>query len=238
MIRFRPLLGPTLFLIPALALMTGLGVWQLQRLDEKLALLASIAAGLNAPPVPLAQVLAGRAPVEWRRVQVHGRFDHGKEAYFFGRDLKGAVGVHVITPLAQDNGETVLIDRGFVPEDRRDPTTRAEGQTGGDAAVSGILRLSQQGGAFTPPPDLTKKLFFVRDVPAIAAAVGVAVPPILIEADATPNPGGWPLGGQTNIDIPNNHLAYALTWFGLALTLAVIYLLYHRSAGRLTLGRT
>jgi surfeit locus 1 family protein len=70
-------------------------------------------------------------------------------------------------------------------------------------------------------------------VSAIAAALGLALPPVLIEADATPNPGGWPLGGQTNIDIPNNHLAYALTWFGLALTLTVIYLLYHAKQDRL-----
>jgi surfeit locus 1 family protein len=233
MIRFRPLLGPTLFLIPAVALMIALGFWQLQRLDEKEALLAAIATGLNAPPVPLAEAMADGQPAEWRRVRVAGRFDYNKEAYIFGRDLKGTVGVHVVTPLLQTNGQAVLVDRGFVPEDRRDPSARAEGQLEGEIEIAGVLRLSQPAGQFTPAPDLSKKLFFGRDVSAIAAALGLALPPVLIEADATPNPGGWPLGGQTNIDIPNNHLAYALTWFGLALTLTVIYLLYHAKQDRL-----
>ena len=67
-------------------------------------------------------------------------------------------------------------------------------------------------------------------------AAGVDVPPILIEADATPNPGGWPLGGQTRVDFPNDHLQYAITWFGLALALLAVYLLYHRSQGRLSFG--
>lgn len=238
MIRFRPQLGPTLFFLAAAAVMIGLGFWQLQRLEEKEALLARVAAGLNGPAVPLAEAMVGDVPMEWRRVKVIGRFDHAKEAYLFGRDLKGTVGVHVITPLTQANGETVLIDRGFVPEEKRDPKTRAEGQIEGETDVSGVLRLPVAPGPFIPTPDLTRKLFFARDVTAIATAVDTSVLPVLIEAGDTPNPGGWPVGGQTNVDIPNNHLAYALTWFGLALTLAVIYLLYHRSVGRLSLGRT
>ena len=75
----------------------------------------------------------------------------------------------------------------------------------------------------------------MKDVPAIAGAAGVAVAPVLIEADATPNPGGWPLGGQTRVDFPNDHLQYAVTWFGLALALLGVYLVYHHSRGRLTL---
>ncbi len=238
MLYFRPQLGPTLFFLAAGVVMISLGFWQLQRLEEKEALLARVAAGFNGPTLPLAEAMEGGVPMEWRRVKVAGRFDHAKEAYLFGRDLKGAVGVHVITPLTQANGETVLIDRGFVPEERRDPKTRAEGQIEGETDLSGVLRLPVAPGPFTPAPDLTGKLFFARDVAAIAAALDTPVLPIFIEAGEAPNPGGWPVGGQTNIDIPNNHLAYALTWFGLALTLTVIYLLFHRSVGRLSFGRT
>jgi surfeit locus 1 family protein len=138
--------------------------------------------------------------------------------------------------LVQQNGQTVLVDRGFVPEVLRDPKTRQAGQVAGEVALTGVLRLPQRPGMFTPAPDPRTRLWFVKDVAKMAAALGVSVPPILIEADATPNPGGWPLGGRTQTDIPNDHLQYAMTWFGLALSLLAIYLLYHRSRGRLSIG--
>jgi surfeit locus 1 family protein len=237
MIRFRPLLVPTLWLVPGLALLIGLGVWQLQRLGEKEALIASVQTGMAAPPVPLAEVLQrGAADAEWRHVRVTGRFLHDKELYLFAQGPRGAFGVHVVTPLVQDNGEAVLVDRGFVPDALRDPRTRPAGQVAGEVSVTGVLRVSQQPGLFTPAPNTTTRLWFVKDVPTMAKAAGLALPPIVIEADATPNPGGWPLGGQTRVDFPNDHLQYAMTWFGLALALVGVYLVYHRSRGRLSIG--
>jgi surfeit locus 1 family protein len=237
MIRFRPLLVPTLWLVPGLALLIGLGVWQLQRLGEKEALIASVQTGMAAPPVPLAEALQrGAADAEWRHVRVTGRFLHDKELYLFAQGPRGAFGVHVVTPLVQDNGEAVLVDRGFVPDALRDPRTRPAGQVAGEVSVTGVLRVSQQPGLFTPAPNTTTRLWFVKDVPTMAKAAGLALPPIVIEADATPNPGGWPLGGQTRVDFPNDHLQYAMTWFGLALALVGVYLVYHRSRGRLSIG--
>ena len=239
MIRFRPLLVPTLWFLPGLALLVVLGVWQIERLHEKEALIASVAAGMRAPPAALAEALrTGPQNAEWHHVKVNGRFLHDKEAYLFAQGPQGAVGVQIVTPLVQSDGTTVLVNRGFVPQALKDPDTRAAGQVTGDVALNGVLRLSQQPGMFTPAPDAKARLWFVKNVPEIAAALGVAVhDPIIIEADATPNPGGWPLGGQTVLDFPNNHLQYALTWFGLALALIGVYLLYHRSRGRLSFGR-
>jgi surfeit locus 1 family protein len=148
----------------------------------------------------------------------------------------GAVGVDVVTPMVQDNGETVLVDRGFVPEALRDPKTRAAGQVTGEVELTGVLRLSQKPGIFTPAPDQQTRLWFVKNVPEMAAAAAITSPPVIIEADTAPNPGGWPLGGRTQIDFPNDHLQYAITWFGLALALTAVYLLYHRSKGRLQVG--
>jgi surfeit locus 1 family protein len=165
-----------------------------------------------------------------------GHFLHDKELFLFARGPQGAVGVDIITPLVQTNGETVLVDRGFVPEALRNPATRQAGQLTGELSLTGVLRLSQQGGLFTPAPDLKTRLWFVKDVPTMAKAAGVETTPLLIEADNAPNPGGWPLGGQTRVDFPNDHLQYAITWFGLALALLAVYLLYHRSHGRLSFG--
>lgn len=235
MIGFRPLLVPTLVVIPGLALLIGLGIWQIDRLHEKEALIAAVRDGITAPAVPLANALNGDFQrAEWRHVRVSGRFLHDREQYLFALGPLGATGVQVITPLVEANGTTVLVDRGFVPDQLKDPARRIQGQVNGDVAVSGILRRSEQPGTFTPPPDRKTRLWFVKDVPAIAAAAGVTTPPVLVEADAIPNPGGWPLGGQTRVDFPNDHLQYAITWFGLALALVGVYVLYHHSRGRLT----
>jgi surfeit locus 1 family protein len=236
-IRFRPLLIPTLWFLPGLALLVGLGIWQIERLHQKEALIANVQAGISAPPVPLAEVLArGAANAEWRHVRVTGHFLHDKEIYVFSRGPKGAVGVDVVTPLALEDGGTVLIDRGFVPEALHESKTRQAAQVTGEVSLTGVLRLSQQPGLFTPAPNTDTRLWFVKDVPSMAKAAGVTVPSLIIEADATPNPGGWPLGGQTRVEFPNDHLQYAVTWFGLALALAGVYLFYHRSRGRLGIG--
>jgi surfeit locus 1 family protein len=237
MIRFKPMLAPTLWLVPGLVLLIGLGVWQLQRLGEKESLIASVQAGMQAAPVPLAALLPQGAAAEWRHVVLHGHFLHDREAFLFGRGPMSAVGVHVVTPFVGDDGATVLVDRGFVPEPLRDPKTRAAGQIAGETTLTGVLRMAQKPGLFTPDASRQTRLWFVKDVPDIAAALGVTVTaPVIVEADATPNPGGWPLGGQTVVDFPNDHLQYALTWFGLALALMGVYLVYHRSRGRLGFG--
>jgi surfeit locus 1 family protein len=234
MIRFRPLLAPTLWFVPGLVILVGLGVWQIERLHWKEALIASVEQGMAAPPVVLADALVnGPAAAEWHHVRVTGRFLHDKEQYVFSQGPRDSIGVQVITPFVQGDGRIVLVDRGFVPQDRRDPKTRADGQVSGMVTVTGVLKLSQSPGMFTPAPELAERLWFVKDVPAIAKAAGVAVPRYLIEADSSPNPGGWPLGGQTVVDFPNNHLQYAFTWFGLALALTGVYLVYHARQNRL-----
>jgi len=233
MVRFRPLLAPTLWFLPGVALLVGLGVWQIQRLHEKEALIASVEAGMKAAPIPLAEALKLGAAAEYHHVRLMGRFLNDKELYLFSQGPMGAVGVDVVTPLVQENGQTVLVDRGFVPEALHNPQMRSAGQVGNDTSVTGVLRLSQEPGLFTPAPNRQTRLWFVKNVPEMAASAGITAPPVIIEADATPNPGGWPLGGRTQVDFPNDHLQYAMTWFGLALALTAVYLLYHRSKGRL-----
>jgi surfeit locus 1 family protein len=237
MIRFRPLLGATLWFVPGFLLLAGLGIWQVERLHEKEALIASVETGMRAAPVPLDDLLKeGGTNAEYHHVRVTGRFLHDKELYLFARGPQGAVGVDIITPLVQGNGQTVLVDRGFVPDALREPQTRQAGQITGEVSLTGVFRASQRAGMFTPAPDLQKRLWFVKNVPGMAGALGLTAPPVMVEADATPNPGGWPLGGRTLVDFPNDHLQYAITWFGLALALLTVYLLYHRSRGRLSTG--
>ena len=104
----------------------------------------------------------------------------------------------------------------------------------GTQHVTGVWRTPDPANLFTPKPDLAKREWFSRDVTAIAQMDGVQlIAPVVVEADATPNPGGLPKGGQTVVSLPNNHLQYAITWYLMALGLLAVYLAYHRQKGRL-----
>lgn len=234
-LRFRPLLWPTAIFLPALALLVGLGVWQLDRREEKLALIARVETALAAEPVSLDVALAGElASADYMRVRATGIFVHERESYLFTRGPDGRPGYRVLTPFRLDDDRLVLVDRGFVPETLREPGTRAEGQVAGRRMVSGVLRVLGPRGIFAAEPDRAQRVWYARDPADIARTLGIQVAaPVIIEADAVPNPGGWPLAGWTRGEFRNPHLGYAVTWFGLALALIVIYLAYHRSQGRL-----
>jgi surfeit locus 1 family protein len=235
MIRFRPLPIMTLFAVPALLVLVGLGVWQVQRLHEKRALLDTIAQRMSAPEASLAEVLGQpAADAEWRRVQVRGRFLHDKEAYVHAIEPGLGLGVHVLTPLAMPDGGIVLVDRGYVPLAARAPETRLAGQTEGEIDVSGIVRLSGEHNAFTPAADEVHRTWYWRDVEGVARHLGLMLEaPIVIVADQPANVGGLPRFSGFHVEIPNNHLQYAITWYGLALTLVGVYFAYHVRNGRL-----
>ena len=238
-LRFRPYPGFTVTTFAMAAFLVGLGVWQLDRLQWKLALIARMAEKMQAAPIPVDDghggLLAANAANEYTRVFLHGRFDNSREAYVFTTEAGGAPIYHVLTPFTTDAGHTFIVDRGAVPRERLAPATRAAGQTEADIAITGIWRTPDARGAFTPAPDFGHHIWYSRDLTGIAAAEHVRLAaPVLIEADAAPNPGGWPLGGQTVVDLPNNHLSYAFTWFGLAAGLVGVYLAYHVSKGRLS----
>ena len=134
-------------------------------------------------------------------------------------------GFWVVTPLRTTDGNIVLVNRGFVPPERRDPRRDGEGDPTGAVTITGLLRMTEPKGAFLRTNDPAANRWYSRDVAAIAAARGLAqVAPFFIDADATPNPGGYPIGGLTVIAFANNHLIYALTWFALAFMLAGAYL--------------
>ena len=235
MIRFRPLPGMTLWAVPALLVLIGLGAWQVQRMHEKEALLATIAERMGAPETPVDDVLLLPVPdMEWRRVSTKGRFLHDKEAYVYATEFDLGLGVHVLTPLVMDDGGTVLVDRGFVPLASKVPETREAGQVDGDIAVSGIVRLEGERNFFTPAADEDQRMWYSRDIGGIARTLGLMLSaPIVIVADQPANPGGLPRFAGYRVDIPNNHLQYAFTWFGLAATLLGVYLVYHLKSGRL-----
>jgi len=231
---FRPYPGLTIACAILFAILCGLGTWQLERLQWKLALIATVNGHMAAPPISLDRLLA-MAPddAQYRRVTMSGRFDHAKEAYVFTTDAGAAV-YHVLTPFKTGEGKLLMVDRGEVPKEKLDPATRAQANPQADVTLTGVWRVPDAPGLFTPPPDMAHRIWYSRDLAAIAATDHLALSaPVVVEADATPNPGGWPKGGQTVVSFRNQHLSYAVTWYGLAIVLLGVWFSYHISKGRI-----
>jgi len=216
-LRRAGLAGAALLLAAGLA---ALGVWQIERREWKHALIAAVETRTTADPVPAPGPSAWpRITAEkdaYRRITVSGRFRHDRETLVQAVTDRGA-GYWVLTPL-DAQGFTVLVNRGFVPPEKRDPATRAAGNPAGVTTVTGLLRITEPGGGFLRSNDPAAGRWYSRDVAAIARARGLAhTAPYFIDADAAPNPGGYPVGGLTVLRFSDNHMVYALTWFVLAL---------------------
>ncbi len=228
----RSVLLTTLLAAGALAILVGLGIWQLERRDWKEALVATLNERLAAPAValPPASTWGTLDPArdEYLRVAFPAAFENDKETlvYTTGSSMRSDTsgpGYWVFTP-ARLGGGTVMVNRGFVPEGRQDAAARPEGTVPGSVDIVGVLRWSEPPGLFTPAGDRGRNIWFSRDSSAIAAAKGVAsAAPFYVEMESPVPPGGLPHPGQVMPSLPNNHLGYAITWFGLAAMLLCVY---------------
>jgi surfeit locus 1 family protein len=236
----KGLIGFTALALASLAVLIGLGVWQIKRLHWKEGLIAEIETRSKGAPIGLEEATAlakqGRDP-SYYRVRVEGRFHHDEERYLFSQSIAdGTPGWHMITPLETAQGDMVLVDRGFVPDSLKDPASRAAGQVGDVVTVTGIVRAPESQGLFIPDNEPAANRWFWRDLASMTRSMfpqgTKEVAPFFLEAEKSDVPGGWPEGGQTRLDLPNNHLQYAITWFLLAAALIVIYALYVRGLYR------
>ena len=211
----------------------ALGIWQVQRLQWKLALIERVDQRVRAAPVvapgPGEWFAIRRDSNEYQRVQVSGQFDYSRETLVRASTELGG-GFWVLTPLQTTSGFWVLVNRGFVSPAFSAPALRV-GSTG-TQSVSGLLRLSEPGGSFLQHNDVAAGRWYSRDVQAIAASVALAprpgasesnavtVAPYFIDAAASLNTEEWPRGGLTVLSFYNNHAIYAVTWFVLAAMVA------------------
>ncbi len=224
----------TLVALPTFVALLALGTWQVQRLVWKNSLIEARQAALAEEPaaLPGRDQVVERMP--FRRVTVTGTFIHDQELYVYAPKT-GKTGYRVLTPLQQDVGIVLLIDRGWVPADKRDPGTRPEGQITGEVTITGIVR-NDIVGVQGPLPDNEPQnnQWYWIDTVAMGQANSNYYRPSLVAADGAPNPGGWPLGDAEPPTLRNSHLGYAITWFSLAIAMAVIYVIALRGqlAGR------
>jgi surfeit locus 1 family protein len=232
--RDRGLFVPTLMTLVGFAVLVGLGVWQLERKQWKDGLVADIERGLHERPAPLDdppglwRVLGER---EYHPVTATGTFRHADERHLFAVE-DGVAGWHIYTPLDMANGLTVFVNRGFVPDELKDPSTRKAGEVEGEVTITGLVRAPGHKTWFTPAEDRSRNIWYWRDLDGLIASLPEEPEPrqfvsFFVDAKADPpNPGGWPKGGITHLDIPNRHLEYAITWFGLAAALIAVFAVY------------
>jgi surfeit locus 1 family protein len=222
----------------ALTVLIGLGTWQMERREWKLGLIERIEQRAHGEPISLTlakEFWQRKGDVEYYRVLLVGRFRHEEERYLFTVE-EGTPGWRVITPLVTASSDIVLVDRGFVPEELKNPGTRKEGQIAGTVELVGLARAPLSPGWFTPAGDPARNQWFARDVGGMTASLPANerahVVPFLVEAEAENVPGGWPRGGVTRLTLTNRHLEYALTWYGLALSLVVVAIVLTRGRSR------
>lgn len=232
----RRLIEPTVFTVVGIAFLIGLGIWQLDRKTWKENLIATVTARINRAPEDLPPRAGWPRLVqdgnEYRHVTFPAEFLKGQEAFVytagspFRPDVTGT-GYWLFAPAQLAGGSIVVVNRGFVPLDRKDPATRAQGIPHGTVEIDGVMRWPETRGLFTPADDPKANVWYLRDPKSMAAAKNWAsAAPFYIDQEQPVPPGGVPLPGKLSVQLPDNHLQYALTWFGLALALAGVYVVW------------
>jgi surfeit locus 1 family protein len=246
--RLRTLISLLVPAAIAFAVLIALGTWQLQRKAWKEALITTLNERLAEPPEPLPAAASwptiDRDDTEYRRVAFTATFDDSKEAFVYAAasafrpDVSGP-GYWVFTPARLADGRTVVVNRGFVPQDLVPKdlanSTRLGGHLDGPIAITGTLRWPDTRSWFTPRDEPAHNLWFLRDPATIAAAKGLRdVAPFYVEQETPVPPGGYPQPGRLEVRLRNEHLQYVVTWYGLALVLVVIFAVWARSFLRST----
>ena len=231
-----------LFVLAALCVLAGLGTWQLERLHWKQGLIAELDEKLAGKPIdlPPRERWARLTPAadEFRRVAFPAEFLRGEEAlvYSSGSSLRPDAtgpGYWVFSPARLLGGSVVIVNRGFVPEGKQNPDTRREGNVTGVIGIVGAMRWPETRNPFTPKDEPEKGLWFARDPASMAAAKkwGI-VAPFYVDQESPQPPGGLPKAGPLKAALPNNHLQYAVTWYGLALVMLISALVFWRARRR------
>ncbi|HAK97798.1 MAG TPA: hypothetical protein DCP14_00500 [Rhodobiaceae bacterium] len=235
MMRLRLYLIPTLICLPVFTFLLSLGNWQMERLTWKKSLIEVIEARLAAPLQNIPE--SG----EWKNLSsddyvyqpvfLKGVFDHQAEQFWFVHHEKFGPGYQVITPFVIGGERIVMVNRGYIPASQQAPVTRQDGQISGEVRLEGLMVWPSERNIFEPPNEPDNNLWFVKDINAMAKNAGYEdnswlIAPFFVDSLETPEnvyPVQAPIGGQTRVNLPNRHLEYVVTWYGLALALVIVY---------------
>jgi surfeit locus 1 family protein len=214
----RRLILPLIVTLPVLLVLLYLGTWQAQRLGWKAGILARIDAAEAGPAQPIPTT-----PTPFTRVEAAGRFDHARES-LLGLEVRGAMlGARLVTPLLREGAPAILVDRGWVPVEPGRAIDRPEG----DTRVTAWVRPTERAGRFSATDDPAARRFYTFDPAAIGPALGLpqVAPFALVALGDAP---GLPQPDRRMPRPSNNHLGYAITWYGLAAALVGVFAVWAR----------
>jgi cytochrome oxidase assembly protein ShyY1 len=245
-VRRRGRAGFVVFTLAMLALLLGLGIWQLQRRVEKHALIAALTERLAAAPVSLPHPAqwSGLSPAqdEFRRVSFDAVYQRLPDAMVYSsgsavRDDISGPGTWSFLPARLPDGEIIVINAGFVQNTMQDRPVEDRAVapliTGQSAKLTGYLRFPEQAGLLTPPEDPVKRLWFTRDHRAMAKALGWGqVAPFYVDLELPVPANGIPKPGPLEVHLRDEHLQYAITWFGLAGAVMIAFAVWLRGYRR------
>ena len=233
--RLRLYLIPTLICLPVFTFLLSLGNWQMERLTWKKSLIEVIEARLAAPlqNIPESGECKNLSSDDYvyQPVFLKGVFDHQAEQFWFVHHEKFGPGYQVITPFVIGGERIVMVNRGYIPASQQAPVTRQDGQISGEVRLEGLMVWPGERNIFEPPNEPDNNLWFVKDINAMAKNAGYEdnswlIAPFFVDSLETPEnvyPVQAPIGGQTRVNLPNRHLEYVVTWYGLALALVIVY---------------
>lgn len=227
---------PSLFFVIALVILLALGTWQVKRFSWKTNLVETINSRIDLPAQPLPRPATWKKldldQLNYRAVKASGRFNYNDEVHIFtqapaGKATYSGAGYWVIAPFLLDGGGTVLVNRGFVPEKFKPQRTRMESQTEGRQTIVGVIKTDQGANYFTPETDFKNNIWYTRNIKAISEHLELEnAAPFMIALSGDDDKGKLPQPRQLNINLENRHLGYAITWYGLALTLIGVFVVF------------
>lgn len=208
----------------------GLGTWQVKRLQWKEGLIAKIEQAKLAEPITvLSQNPAELEAKNFYPAQVRGTWVRNVEFHITPRFFHGKLGYFVITPLTLDDGRTLLVNRGWVPARQKKPESRPETAVRGRATLRGMIRTGNERNWLTPASNVQENIWFGRDTAAMAESAKLKNPiPAMLDIVGVQDENHLPVPSDGTIKLRNDHLSYIVTWYGIAFSILVIFILYHR----------
>lgn len=224
--QFQPTFFPTLFTIAAFLTLISLGSWQLYRLQWKNNLIKTVTEEMAKDPILMPGEEQSLASLTYRRVLLRGSFLNDHELFRYQQN-QGKQGYEIVTPFKRDNGQIVMVNRGWIPLEKRDPNRRPGSEIEGETNIEGVIAEKEVPGTFTPDNSIKDNVWFWIDLDAIHAMTGFDLQPVIIHEIGQNTPGQYPIKLGTELKFRNDHLNYAIIWFSLAIICVIIYYLYH-----------
>ena len=229
---FKPKFIPTLFTIPAIIVLLILGSWQVQRLNWKNNLIESMNLRISMPAIDLPELTSkdNIDEYKYRKVKLKGEFLNDHEIFLFTgpKVMKGDAGYNILTPFQTDKGQIVLVDRGWIPSDKREQSTRPETIINEPTTIEGMLHEGEKQAKFVFDNDVENNLWFWIDTKAISKVTGQNLKDIYVRITKNDNGNILPIPGENVIKHRNDHLQYAVIWYSFAIILLIIYIIYHK----------